>query len=109
MIKQKIDDINLDFLEEILKKIKSDEIENEFNLLLKILKIKENKNNNIIEKMNLLKNKNKNVEKVNKIILLLNDFNLKEKEIKLELEKAKNRLKAKPVTPKISGNRKEFK
>ena len=94
------DDVDLNFLERILKKINSSEIDKEFKLLLEISNIEEN-NKNIFEKLKLLKNKNKNFEKVHKIILLLNDFNLSQKNIKLELEKAKEDLIQNPTLKKL--------
>ena len=94
-------EVDLNFLEGILKKINFDEIDKEFKLILEILKIEENNNENIFEKLILLKNKNKNLEKIHKIILLLNDFNLSQKSIKLELEKAKKVLSQNPTLQKL--------
>ena len=93
---QKEDNVDLKFLEEIMKKIDINEINKEFQLLMKIHEISQNKNKNIFKKLELLKNKFKNLEIIHKIILLLQDFNLESKEIKEQLEKIENQLKQNP-------------
>ena len=80
--------VNINELEEILKKINYEEIDNEINKIRKILNINKTSNNNVFFKLKLLKNKNKNYEILKKINLLLNEFNLKQKEIKNTLEKS---------------------
>ena len=63
------DNVDLKILEEIMKKIDINEITKEFELLIKIHNINQNKNKDIFEKLKLFKNKFKNLEIIHKIIL----------------------------------------
>jgi len=81
-------EIDLKFLEELLEKFENDDIKKEINILLRMLVIEKKKKENIYEKLELLKKRNKNIIKLSKIILLLNDFELQDTDIKKILEKA---------------------
>ena len=86
-------EVDKEFLEEILNKIKNDEIEEEIKILLNIFEINDNLNINICEKLKLLNNKKNTINKLHKIILLLKDFNLEEKNIQNSLETSIDNLK----------------
>jgi len=95
------DNVDLKFLEEIMKKIDIKEITKEFKLLMKIHEINQNKNKDIFQKLILLKNKFKNLKIIHNIILLLKDFNLKKQEIKKKLEEIKIMLEENPSLKKL--------
>ena len=95
------ENIDIKFLEEIIKKIDSEEITKEFELYMEIQNINQDKNKDIFKKLKLLKNKNKTIEKIHKIILLLQDFNLKSKEIQEELGKIEEQLNQNPSLKKL--------
>ena len=95
------DNVDLKLLEDIIKKIDMNEITKEFKLLMKIHEINKNNNEDIFIKLKLLKNKFKNLEIIHNIILLLNDFNLKNQEIKMQLEKIEEQLKQNPSLKKL--------
>ena len=68
---------------------------------MEIQNINQDKNKDIFKKLKLLKNKNKTIEKIHKIILLLQDFNLKSKEIQEELGKIEEQLNQNPSLKKL--------
>ena len=89
--------VNLNFLEKICSKIDNNEMEKEINILINIFNINEDLNENICEKLKLLNNKKKEIEKLNKIVLLLEDFNLNEKNVQNNLKQSIENLKNNPT------------
>ena len=85
--------VNLNFLEAVCSKIDNNEMEKEINILIKIFNIK-NLNENICEKLKLLNKKKKDIEKLNKIVLLLEDFDLNEKNVQNNLKQSIDNFKS---------------
>ena len=74
--------LNLQLLEKVLKKIDFNEIDKEIHILSDIFNTNNKQTNDIIKRMILLKNREKNLSLFKKIILLLNDFEFENKELK---------------------------
>ena len=83
-------EMDVQLLEDILKKLESNELKKEIVLLSNILNIKFD--DLVIQKIQLLKKKESNIKILKKIILLLNDFEFKDNKIKIILEKSKEDL-----------------
>ena len=83
-------EMDVQLLEDILKKLESNELKKEIVLLSNILNIKFD--DLVMQKIQLLKKKESNIKILKKIILLLNDFEFKDNKIKIILEKSKEDL-----------------
>ncbi len=94
--------VDLCFLEKIISTIKNHEIEKEINILINHFQINENLNENLCEKLKLLNNKKKEIEKLNKIVLLLKDFNLNDKNVQENLEEFIKELKNNPSLEELN-------
>jgi len=70
--------VDLEFLEEVIKKINNDEMENEIEKLMDICEIDGPLTNHITEKLILLNNKNRTITLLKNIIKLLCDFKPKD-------------------------------
>ena len=92
--------IDLNLLEVILNKMEDDEINKEIDILIEIFEIKK-KEKKINKKLESLKNKKAQIKKLNKIILLLKDFEFENSQIVNTLTELIENLENNPSLEKL--------